>query len=115
MAEMNAAKRFALIKENLQEILNPDIIEGILAEGRNPKIYWGTTQHFFFHAIYGQLLKSSFPIDRNESHWQTSLRILWYDVVLNAMESPSLTPQSSTRCQNRTVSGCRLRCDDPDC
>lgn len=48
MAEMNAAERFALIKENLQEILNPDIIEGILAEGRNPKIYWGTTQHFFF-------------------------------------------------------------------
>jgi tyrosyl-tRNA synthetase len=46
MAEMNAAERFALIKENLQEILNPDIIEGILAEGRNPKIYWGTTQPF---------------------------------------------------------------------
>ncbi|KAF4219588.1 hypothetical protein CNMCM8980_004373 [Aspergillus fumigatiaffinis] len=43
MAEMNAAERFALIKENLQEILNPDIIEGILAEGRNPKIYWGTS------------------------------------------------------------------------
>lgn len=46
MAEMNAAERFSLIKENLQEVLNPDIIEGILAEGRNPKIYWGTYTTF---------------------------------------------------------------------
>jgi tyrosyl-tRNA synthetase len=46
MAEMNAAERFALIKENLQEVLNPDIIEGILAEGRNPKIYWGNFHTF---------------------------------------------------------------------
>ncbi|RGP60711.1 tyrosyl-trna synthetase [Fusarium longipes] len=35
-------ERLGLIKENLAEVLNPEIIEGILAEGRNPKIYWGT-------------------------------------------------------------------------
>ncbi|KAJ4123307.1 Tyrosine--tRNA ligase cytoplasmic [Fusarium equiseti] len=35
-------ERLSLIKENLAEVLNPEIIEGILAEGRNPKIYWGT-------------------------------------------------------------------------
>ncbi|KAH7189152.1 uncharacterized protein B0J16DRAFT_285064 [Fusarium flagelliforme] len=35
-------ERLDLIKENLAEVLNPEIIEGILAEGRNPKIYWGT-------------------------------------------------------------------------
>ena len=40
---MTAEERFALIKENLEEILNPEIIEGILAEGRNPRVYWGTT------------------------------------------------------------------------
>ncbi|KAL3478002.1 tyrosine tRNA ligase [Aspergillus californicus] len=39
----SAAKaRFDLINDNLAEFLNPDIIETILAEGRNPRIYWGT-------------------------------------------------------------------------
>jgi tyrosyl-tRNA synthetase len=43
MATMDAEaqKRFDLIKENLAEVLNPEIIENILAEGRHPKIYWG--------------------------------------------------------------------------
>ena len=39
---LNASDRFALINENLAEVLNPELIESILAEGRNPKIYWGT-------------------------------------------------------------------------
>lgn len=34
--------RFDLIKDNLAEVLNPEILEKILDEGRNPKIYWGT-------------------------------------------------------------------------
>lgn len=34
-------ERLALIKENLEEVLNSEIIEKILDEGRNPKIYWG--------------------------------------------------------------------------
>ncbi|KAF7562297.1 hypothetical protein G7046_g1803 [Stylonectria norvegica] len=42
MAEQTAAERFALISENLAEILNPEIIEKILADGGHPKIYWGT-------------------------------------------------------------------------
>ncbi|KND88428.1 Tyrosine--tRNA ligase, cytoplasmic [Tolypocladium ophioglossoides CBS 100239] len=42
MATMTASERLALIRENLAEILNPEIIEKILEEGRNPKIYWGT-------------------------------------------------------------------------
>ncbi|KAJ5646397.1 tyrosine tRNA ligase [Penicillium lividum] len=40
--ELTAKERFDLIKDNLAEVLNPEIIEGILAEGRNPRIYWGT-------------------------------------------------------------------------
>ncbi|KAK2762175.1 hypothetical protein FQN54_001184 [Arachnomyces sp. PD_36] len=40
---MDAEQRFALITENLQETLNPDIIKAILADGGNPKIYWGTS------------------------------------------------------------------------
>ncbi|KAK7948414.1 Tyrosine--tRNA ligase- cytoplasmic [Apiospora aurea] len=39
---MDATARYALIKENLAEVLDAPIIENILAEGRNPKIYWGT-------------------------------------------------------------------------
>ncbi|OJK03598.1 hypothetical protein ASPACDRAFT_75151 [Aspergillus aculeatus ATCC 16872] len=37
-----AQARFDLIRENLAEVLNPEILEGILAEGRHPRIYWGT-------------------------------------------------------------------------
>ncbi|CAI7659311.1 unnamed protein product [Penicillium glandicola] len=39
---LTAESRFALIRENLGEILNPELIESILAEGRNPRVYWGT-------------------------------------------------------------------------
>lgn len=34
-------QRLALIRENLAEFLDPEIIENIVKEGRNPKIYWG--------------------------------------------------------------------------
>ncbi|KKK13125.1 tyrosyl-tRNA synthetase [Aspergillus ochraceoroseus] len=40
---MNAEERFALITENLEEVLNPELIQDILKEGRNPKVYWGTS------------------------------------------------------------------------
>jgi tyrosyl-tRNA synthetase len=40
MAE-SAKARFDLISDNLGEILNPELIESILAEGRNPRVYWG--------------------------------------------------------------------------
>jgi hypothetical protein len=39
--ELDAKARYALISENLAEVLNPEIIESILAEGRNPRVYWG--------------------------------------------------------------------------
>jgi tyrosyl-tRNA synthetase len=41
MAEMAAADRLNLIRENLAEVLNPEIIENIIKEGGNPKVYWG--------------------------------------------------------------------------
>jgi tyrosyl-tRNA synthetase len=36
-----AKARFDLISDNLAEILNPELIESILIEGKNPRIYWG--------------------------------------------------------------------------
>ncbi|KAK4126743.1 tyrosine tRNA ligase [Parathielavia appendiculata] len=42
MATADSDKRFALIKENLAEVLNEEIIKKILDEGKHPKIYWGT-------------------------------------------------------------------------
>ncbi|KAK4239946.1 tyrosine--tRNA ligase, cytoplasmic [Achaetomium macrosporum] len=42
MAAPDSDKRFALIKENLAEVLNEEIIKKILDEGKHPKIYWGT-------------------------------------------------------------------------
>jgi len=41
MADLKPEERIALIKENLAEFLNPEIIESIISEGRNPRIYWG--------------------------------------------------------------------------
>lgn len=41
MSTLPEAERLALIRENLSEILNAEIIEKIITEGRNPKIYWG--------------------------------------------------------------------------
>ena len=34
-------ERMALIKENLQELLNGEIIEKAIDEGRKPKVYFG--------------------------------------------------------------------------
>jgi hypothetical protein len=36
------SEKLALINENLAEVLNPELIESVLAEGRNPRVYWGT-------------------------------------------------------------------------
>jgi hypothetical protein len=38
--DADAQKRFDLITSNLAEVLNPEIIQGILAEGKNPRVYW---------------------------------------------------------------------------
>ena len=43
MASLGIPEKLELIKENLAEVLNPEILESVFAEGRNPKIYWGTT------------------------------------------------------------------------
>ncbi|OQE25343.1 hypothetical protein PENSTE_c006G08547 [Penicillium steckii] len=40
--DASAQKRMDLIDENLAELMNPEIVQEILAEGRNPRIYWGT-------------------------------------------------------------------------
>lgn len=37
----SAKERLSLINENLQEILNPELIETILEKGDAPRIYWG--------------------------------------------------------------------------
>jgi hypothetical protein len=37
---MEYQEKLALINENLAKVLNPELIERPLAEGRNPRIYW---------------------------------------------------------------------------
>lgn len=34
-------EKLDLMYENLAEIINPEIIEKVLDEGRNVKVYWG--------------------------------------------------------------------------
>ncbi|ROW13796.1 hypothetical protein VPNG_03566 [Cytospora leucostoma] len=65
MAQMPAEERIALIKENLAEYLDFDIVEKIINEGKDPKVYWGTATTgrphcgYFVPAIkLAQLLRS---------------------------------------------------------
>lgn len=38
---MNNDEKFALITENLAEVIRPQLIHDVLAEGRPLKVYWG--------------------------------------------------------------------------
>lgn len=40
--EMSMDDRLALIKVNLQEVLNQEIMEEVLKKGESLKVYWGT-------------------------------------------------------------------------
>lgn len=41
MADLTKEQKLDLIKRNLEEALDIDILEKIYDEGRNPNIYWG--------------------------------------------------------------------------
>jgi tyrosyl-tRNA synthetase len=41
-SKLSAEERMSLIKMNLKEVLNPEIMDAVLAKGENLKIYWGT-------------------------------------------------------------------------
>jgi hypothetical protein len=51
MASMEARERLALISESLAEVLNPELIESVLAEGRNPRVYWGSFHDVLFVVV----------------------------------------------------------------
>jgi tyrosyl-tRNA synthetase len=39
---LSEEERMSLIKVNLKEVLNPEIMDAVLAKGESLKIYWGT-------------------------------------------------------------------------
>jgi tyrosyl-tRNA synthetase len=41
-SKLSEEERMSLIKVNLKEVLNPEIMDAVLAKGQNLKIYWGT-------------------------------------------------------------------------
>ena len=41
-AKMSSEQKMDLIKVNLKEVLNPEIMEAALKENRTLKVYWGT-------------------------------------------------------------------------
>jgi tyrosyl-tRNA synthetase len=41
-SKLSNEERMSLIKVNLKEVLNPEIMDAVLAKGQNLKIYWGT-------------------------------------------------------------------------
>jgi hypothetical protein len=38
---LSKEERLALIRVNLAEVLNPEILENVINEGCDPRIYWG--------------------------------------------------------------------------
>jgi len=43
--EMSAIERLSIVTNNLQEILNPEIMEDVINKGERPlTIYWGTLE-----------------------------------------------------------------------
>lgn len=38
---LSKEEQLRLIRANLAEVLNPEIIEKVIDEGRHPRIYWG--------------------------------------------------------------------------
>lgn len=46
MADLDPQQKIALINENLQEVLRPDIIEHVMVKENRPlAIYWGKRHH----------------------------------------------------------------------
>ncbi|KAH8810967.1 tyrosyl-tRNA synthetase [Xylogone sp. PMI_703] len=52
MATLTVPEQLAVIKENLAEVLNEEIIESVLKEGRPLKVYWGTAPTGKIHCGY---------------------------------------------------------------
>jgi tyrosyl-tRNA synthetase len=85
-------EQLALIKVNLQEVLNPEIMEAALKKGEPLKIYWGTATTGRPHCGYVRRVP------------QDTLRYIVTDVGITVR----------TRPQDRTISPSRLpRQDSP--
>ena len=48
MTGLTVAEQLALIKVNLAEVLNEEIIKAVLKEGRPLKVYWGKNSNSMF-------------------------------------------------------------------
>jgi hypothetical protein len=62
-SEASVDVRFDLITRRLQEVLGGDAIKAILAEGRQPKCYWGALLLFIVEALYS-IIKGTAPTGR---------------------------------------------------
>jgi hypothetical protein len=74
MATLGTPERVALIKENLAEVLDFKIIEDILAEGRNPKIYWG--QRLLVSSLLSRDVNSFQALRQPDAHIADTLYLL---------------------------------------
>ena len=73
-------EKYELITRGLQEVLGGDSIKAILAEGRQPKCYWGIVVLQFSKLAITDLYIPSlsfFPLTcRNCSNWKTYVKRL---------------------------------------
>ena len=74
MAEdLSADERIAIIRQNLQEVLKPDIIEDVIKRQNRPlSIYWGR----FLTISYRRTAMINSLSHRNRYNWPTPLWLL---------------------------------------
>ena len=53
---LSEEERMGLIKVNLKEVLNPEIMDAVLAKGQSLKIYWGTATTGRPHCGYVRII-----------------------------------------------------------
>ena len=81
--------KLALITQNLQEVLNPEIIEDVLRQDRPLCIYWGTS------AIFPLVFYPTFEIQKTD-HYISNLQAQQLQAgLIAATLSLSLVPRNS--------------------
>lgn len=69
-ADMSMDDKLGLIKVNLKEVLNPEIMEAVLQKGEHLKIYWGTATTGRPHCGY---VRSYYHLNRAARNLYTDL------------------------------------------
>jgi hypothetical protein len=93
MADLTTEQKLALLKRNLSEVLDQQIIEDVYKQGRDPVIYWGA--HLQRRDGHGGEERADLTLRRHRDYWSSPY---WMYVDTNTSHGSfaSLTPLPQT-------------------